>query len=350
MNNIVQKNVSLKELTTFKVGGNVSFFVEIQAKEEIPLVCDFAKKEKLPLVILGGGSNTIFDDTGINACVAKIAISGFSVCYENERDIEIEIGAGENWDEVVKKTVEMNLWGIEAMSAIPGTVGATPVQNVGAYGQEIKDVLVSLEAYDTTTNQFVQLLNSDCQFAYRDSIFKSKEKGRYIITSVVIKLNKEQQPREEYPALKDALQKAEITNPTSEQIRNLVIAIRASKLPDPRAIPNCGSFFENPIVTIEKANELKKEYPTMPSFIVDEKRVKIPAGWLMQEAGLKGEKINAVSVYEKNALVLVNNGEAKLSDVEEAVAYITKRIKEKFGIELDPEPRIVKDLLLIKRR
>ncbi|MEY2671913.1 MAG: hypothetical protein RL687_330, partial [Candidatus Parcubacteria bacterium] len=257
----------------------------------------------------------------------------------------LKIGAGENWDLFVEKVCNMGLSGVEAMSAIPGTVGATPVQNVGAYGQEIKDTFISAEVFDTKNLEYKTLKKEDCNFRYRDSIFKTEEKGRYFITSVTMQLSKKIPDMPNYPGVKKYFIENNINSPSLMDIRNAIIDIRASKLPNPADIPNVGSFFENPIILksqYEKIAQSRALGEKIPFFEVDNDRVKIPAGWLIENAGLKGYNFGKVSVYEKNALVLVNNGDATGQDFANARDMIIRNVFDKFGITLEQEPEIIK--------
>jgi UDP-N-acetylmuramate dehydrogenase len=288
---------------------------------------------------LGGGSNLVFPDGVLDVLALRIELLGFTIVDENDEYADVEIGAGENWDSIVARAVEMGLSGIEAMSAIPGTAGATPVQNVGAYGQEIKDTLLSVRVFGTHDFSLKTLSNAECKFAYRDSIFKSEQKGKYIITSITLRLSKKPPLMPNYKGVKEFF--GQIENPTLAQIRDAIIAIRKVKLPDPKETPNVGSFFENPIVEKSVADELKNIYPSMPSFDVGDGNVKIPAGWLIENAGLKGKDFGMISTYANNALVLVNNGQATRADIERVRDEIIKTVFDKFGITLEQEPEMI---------
>lgn len=319
----IQEYVDNKIYSTFKIGGSFRYFVEVNVKEDIPEVFRFAKDKGLSMLIIGGGSNSIFSDDVLNVLAIKINILGFEIVSEDSQFTQVKVGAGEIFDQIIEKTINMNLSGFETLSAIPGTIGATPVQNVGAYGREVKDTIVSVEVFDTTDHKFKTLSNMDCKFRYRDSIFKNEAKGRYIITAVTFKLTK-------VGDKKSLLEKRkEITN------------TRWSKLPNPKEIPNVGSFFKNPIVLNKVAEEINYKYPEAKFFPVDEKTTKIPAGWLIENAGLKGKSFGNISVYDKNALVLVNNGNATKEDLVGARNEIIKIVEQKFGITLEQEPEII---------
>lgn len=337
----ILENVDIKPYSSFKIGGKFKYFVEVREKEELIEVCEFAKEKQLSLFILGGGSNVIFSDGVINKIALKINILGFEYLNEDNQFIEIKVGAGENWDKFVEKTVNLNLSGLECLSAIPGTVGATPVQNVGAYGSEIKDTLVKVEVYDIRDKVFNEILNKDCKFGYRDSIFKDEDKGRYIITSVVFRLSKSNPILSNYPGVTKYFDEREISNPSIRQIRDAIIHIRSEKLPNPKNIPNVGSFFKNPIVPNQISEKIKEEFSNAKFFPIDDKQTKIPAGWLIENAGLKGKSFGSVSVYDKNALVLINNGNATKDDVINTRNKIIESVEKRFGIKLEQEPEII---------
>ncbi|MFA6251481.1 MAG: FAD-binding protein [Candidatus Paceibacterota bacterium] len=372
----VKEYVDIKNYSTLKIGGQFRYFAEIDNKKELKDVYDFAEQKNIPVFILGGGSNIVFSDGVINVLALKVEIKGFDIINEDDDFVDIKVGAGEIWDEIVEKTIEMNLSGLEALSAIPGTVGATPVQNVGAYGAEVKDTIISVEVFDIKNQTITFLSNEDCKFGYRDSIFKNEAKGKYVITAVTYRLKNidiDQQdipsknrlslphpsdsahahtydfykqylaglPVMNYPGVKKYFEDKKIENLTLKQIREAIIEIRKEKLPNPKIIPNVGSFFKNPIVENKIAEDIKEKFPNLRLFPVDEKITKIPAGWLIENAGLKGKSLGNISVYDKNALVLINNGNASKEDLLEAKNEIVKIVKEKFGITLEQEPEIL---------
>lgn len=372
----IQEYVDIKNYLTLNMGGEFRYFIEIDNVKVLEDVYNFAEQKNVPVFILGGGSNIVFSDGVINILALKIEIKGFDIINEEDDFVDIKVGAGENWDKFVKKTVEMNLSGIEALSAIPGTVGATPVQNVGAYGSEVKDTIISVEVFDIKDHTITSLSNDDCKFGYRDSIFKNEAKGKYVITAVTYRLKNidiDQQdipsknrlslphpsdsarahtydfykqyladlPVMNYPGVKKYFEDKKIENPTLKQIRQAIIEIRKDKLPNPDEIPNAGSFFKNPIVDNKIAEEIHLKYPEVKIFPIDEKYTKIPAGWLIENVGLKGKSFGNISVYDKNALVLVNNGNATKDDLMRAKNEIVKIVEEKFGIILEQEPEII---------
>ncbi len=262
----------------------------------------------------------------------------FEVISRDATSVTIKIGAGESWDEVVARTVEMNLSGIEAMSSIPGTVGATPVQNVGAYGQEIADTLIKLDAYDSKTDTFVTLSNEACGFSYRHSIFRGEAKGRYVITYVYLRLFVSAPTPPFYDAIERYFNEHKITLFTPKIIRDAVVDIRRNKLPDPTSRPNTGSFFKNAIIDDWQYNELLKDWPDMPAYPLGSKQVKIPTGWLIDKVGLKGELLHGMRVHDKNALVLINESATTYSDLALAREEIIARVRDTFRINIEQEP------------
>jgi len=337
----IQEYVDIKNYSTFKIGGRFRYFVEVYNMDDLKDIYSFSKEKGIPFFVLGGGSNIVFSDSDINILVIKINITGFEVINETDKYIDIKVGAGEIWDKLVEKTVEMNLSGIEALSLIPGTVGATPVQNVGAYGVEVKDTILEVEVYDIKEDKIVNILNKDCKFGYRDSIFKNKAKGRYVITSVIYRLSKLEPVIPKYPDTLKYFSERKVIKSTVKDIREAIISIRKEKLPDPNEIPNVGSFFKNPMVSNELTLSILVKFPNAKIFPIDEKFTKIPAGWLIENAGLKGKSFGNISVYDKNALVLINNGNATKDDLLKAKNEIIKIVEEKFGIILEQEPETI---------
>lgn len=320
-----------------RLGGPARFMTEVHTAEEVAEVCRNAKSQNLRIFILGGGSNVIVPDNGFDGIVIRNRIPGFEVADEPGR-ATIKIGAGENWDEVVKRTVDMNLSGIEAMSAIPGTAGAAPVQNVGAYGQEIAETLISLEAYDTQTDSFVTLQNSDCGFSYRHSIFRGEAAGRYVITSVTLQLYKTPPQPPFYKAVQEYFDAKNITLYTPLAIREAVIAIRTDKLPDPSILPNTGSFFKNAIIEDWQLEELRKEHADIPTYDLPDGRFKVPTGWLIEKAGLKGKTLHGIHIHDKNALVLINESAKSYDDLASARDEIIGTVRDTFHIMIEQEP------------
>ena len=334
----IHTNRPLKNYTTMKLGGSARFIADVRSASEIPELYKNTIAQSLPITVLGGGSNTIVRDEGFNGLVLHIRIPGVAVVEEDLYSITFKLGAGEIWDDFVKKAVEMRLSGVEAMSGIPGTVGAAPVQNVGAYGQELADTFVSLEAYDTQNDQFVLLEADSCHFSYRDSIFRNEEKGRFIITSVTLKLSKNLPSPPFYDALQKYLDANSIVTYTHQTIRDAVLAIRAEKLPDPADKPNAGSFFKNAIIDGWLLPEIQAIDSDVPHYDMGDGRYKIPSGWLIEHAGFKGSLISGIRVYEKNALVLVNESATSYADLAEARDKIATEVRTKFRVNLEQEP------------
>ncbi len=338
----IEEDVNIARHTTFRMGGFARYFARAKSVADLKKAYHFAQKKGLAVIVLGGGSNTIFPSGGtLRGLVLKIEVKGFKIISENKTSANIEVGAGENWDGIVARTVKLGLSGLEALSAIPGTAGATPIQNVGAYGAETKDVLVSLEAFDIKTGKMRTFKNKDCKFGYRDSIFKREAKGKYIITSLVLKLSRRNPAAPDYPGVKKYFIEKGIAKPTLGQIREAIIAIRASKLPDPRDIASVGSFFKNPFVTSVHHKKLEKNFPNIVAFPVSKTKVKIGAGWLIDTLGLKGKKFGRLLLYPNNALVIVNTGGATQEELLKLVRFIQEQVKNTFGIEIEPEPIII---------
>ena len=334
----VRTGISLKQYTTMRLGGDARFIAEANTVEDVAAIYTNAKARQLPIFVLGGGSNVIAHDEGFNGIVLLNRIKGFEVLSDDKSTATIKIGAGEIWDEVVARTVDLGLSGIEAMSAIPGTAGAAPVQNVGAYGQEVADTLVSLEAYDSHTEQVVTLQASDCGFSYRHSIFRGRAAGRYCIVSVTLRLYHAAPKPPFYAALQQYLNDHKITHYAPETIREAVMAIRADKLPDPTQRPNTGSFFKNAVIEKWQLTELEKQYPDIPRYGMSDGRYKIPTGWLIEQTGLKGQILHGMRIHDKNALVLINELAESYGDLAAAREEIIQAVYDKFHIQIVQEP------------
>ena len=334
----VHTNIPLKNYTTMHLGGNARFMVDAHTPEEAAEACRNAYKQNLPIFILGGGSNLIVSDSGFPGMVIRIRIPGFEVVSDDPSHTAIKIGAGELWDSVVERTTKMNLSGIEALSAIPGTAGAAPVQNIGAYGQEIADTLVSLDAYDITNDKLVTLTNKEIGFSYRHSIFRGEASGRYLILSITLQLYKATPQPPFYKAVQEYLDAMAITIFTPQVIRDAVIAIRTEKLPDPKLLPNSGSFFKNAIVEDWQLEDIKKTYPDVPTYNMPDGRFKVPTGWLIEKTGLKGKTLHGMKVHDKNALVLINESAKSYEDLAAARDEIQTAVRDTFRIEIEQEP------------
>lgn len=334
----IHTNIPLKNYTTMRLGGLARFMAEVRTVEELVALVANAHSKHLPVFVLGGGSNVIAHDEGYDGLIIRMRIPGFEVIQDDASASIVKIGAGEDWDAVVKQSVELRLSGIETMSAIPGTAGAAPVQNIGAYGQEIADTLQSLEALDTTTGQIVTLTNEQCGFSYRHSIFRGEAQGRYIITSITLKLWKRLPQPPFYDSLQAYFDAHSMTIFTHQSVRDAVIAIRQEKLPDPSIIANTGSFFKNAIIDDWRLPELTRQYPDMKTYDMGDGRVKIPSGWLIEKAGLKGKPLHGIRVYEKNALVLVNESAQHYADLAAARDEVIATVRDMFQIIIEQEP------------
>lgn len=334
----VHTNIPLKNYTTMRLGGNTRFMTDAHTPDEAASAYRNAKQQNIPVFVLGGGSNVIARDQGYSGLIIRSRIPGFDIIEDTASYTILRIGAGENWDSVVKRTVDMHLSGIEAMSAIPGTAGAAPVQNVGAYGQEIADTLLSLDAYDSRTDNFVALQAADCGFSYRHSMFRGDHAGRYFITAITIKLYKTAPQPPFYPAVQTYFDTHAVTIYTPAAIRDAVTAIRSDKLPDPTVRPNTGSFFKNAIIEDWQFNELKETYPDMPSYDMPNNMYKIPTGWLIEQTGLKGQLLHGMRIHDKNALVLINESAASYDDLAGARNEIIGAVRDAFHITIEQEP------------
>ena len=334
----VHTAISLKNYTTMRLGGDARFVVVAHSPDDVKEIYHNAHEQNIPIFVLGGGSNVIARDEGYPGIILLNRIKGFDAVSEDSATVTFKIGAGEIWDEVVKRTVDLNLSGIEAMSAIPGTAGATPVQNVGAYGQDISGVLQSLEAYDSETAQIVTLSAEECNFSYRNSIFRDTAWGRYCIVSITITLSRNAPTPPFYATLQTYLDSHNITIFTPQVIRDAIIDIRSEKLPDPKTTPNTGSFFKNAIVEEWQLTDLLSKFPTMPHYGMTDHRFKIPTGWLIEQTGLKGKTIHGMRVHDKNALVLINESAKSYADLAAARDKIAGDVRDMFQIQIKQEP------------
>lgn len=336
----IQEHIPLQDFTTFKLPCTARFFAVVTTVEELQEAVQYAKGNSVPLFVLGGGSNTIFQKETIDALVVKNEIQGITVVDGDDVSKTVRFGAGLPWNDVVAYTVDHDLSGIEAMAKIPGTTGATPIQNVGAYGQEIKDTLVELEALNIETDLLEIFLNEDCDFAYRDSIFKHDAQGKYVITSVTLRLKTTPPGIPHYPGVLEYLTLKGISTPTVKDIADVIGEIRSTKLPDPAQIASVGSFFKNPIVEASVYEKIKKDYPNVKAFAVEDK-YKIPAGWLIDAMGYKGKVVGNLEFYPNNALVVVNRGGATFGELQMLIDDVIHSVEATFGITLEPEPVFV---------
>lgn len=320
-----------------RLGGSASFVAEINQKSEIADVMNFAREHQLKTFVLGEGSNTLANDDGFEGIILHMKIKGFKLINEDYESVTIQFGAGNILDEIVAESCRHNLSGIEAMSMIPGTIGAAPVQNVGAYGQDISQTFVELEAYDTIENCFVTLDKNDCEFSYRMSIFRGKAWRRYIICSVTLRLRKGNPRPPFYKLVEEVLRERGLTQYTPQMIRDAVMDIRKWKLPDPNLIPNSGSFFKNAMIDQNKLEELRSSYPHLKAFYMGNGKYKISTGWLIEQAGLKGVLMHGMQVYDRNALVLTNISAYSYESLAQAREEIMKKVEDIFGITIVQE-------------
>lgn len=342
---IIQENVSLKRYNTFHIEAKARLFAEINSEDELKQILKDSKYAQAPKLILGGGSNILFTQD-FDGLILKVNIPGIEVIKEDQENVWIKAGAGVNWHELVMHCIALGYGGIENLSLIPGTVGAAPMQNIGAYGVEIKDIFDSLEAVHMQTGKTQTFNNEDCQFGYRESIFKTTLKGQYIITCVTLRLSKHPVINISYGAIEETLAQMQSENgnskaPGIKEVSEAVIYIRQSKLPDPKVIGNAGSFFKNPVISLRQYQQLKQVYEKVPAYELPDHTVKIPAGWLIEQAGWKGKRLGAVGVHDKQALVLVNHGGGVGEEIRTLALQIQKSVYDKFGIELTPEVNII---------
>lgn len=313
------------------------FFVSVKDEEELQAAVKFAKEKSLPLLVLGGGSNIVLHED-FSGLAVHVQLLGKELVCEDDEFYFVRAAAGENWSDFVDYCLDEGFYGLENLSLIPGNVGAAPIQNIGAYGVELKDVFSELSALDVKSGLSITFTPESCQFGYRDSVFKNALLDQFIITSVTFKLSKKPNLNIQYPALQAALADYSPQEITPELVSQVVCDIRRSKLPDPKEIPNVGSFFKNPIISRNKLSELQVSYPDMVSYPVDELRVKLAAGWLIDRAGWKGRALEA-AVHDQQALVLTNPKRLKGTAVFELASAIKEAVLLKFGVELEQEPR-----------
>lgn len=335
--NIIE-NVKISELTTFRTGGNARFFCEVSSDEEIKKAFDFVEEKKLQFFIIGNGSNLLFSGKDFDGILIKVSIKGINENSDSRNSKIISAGASENFDDLIDFAIKNNLSGIENLWNIPGTVGASVVQNIGAYGTEVKDCVASVEGIDTNTFQKFLFKNEDCNFRYRESIFKKNK--NLLITKVYFKLNKSFIPNLKYSGLKERfLDEKEIT---LEKVRKAVEDIRKEKLPDWKVLGTAGSFFKNPIISIDKYEQIKKIYPDLPIFPAENDFVKISLGYVLDKiCNLKGFRIGDVGFYEKQALVIVNYKNATAEEIISLVKIAEEKVFEKIGIKIEREVELI---------
>jgi len=329
---------SLLNYNTFKIDAYADLFTEIKNQKDIIEILKNESLHKKEILILGGGSNILLTKN-ITGLVIHNQIKGIQIIEENKETVVVEVGSGEEWDNFVNWSTKNNFYGVENLSLIPGSVGAAPIQNIGAYGTELKNVFLKLEAINLKTKEIIIFKKNECEFGYRDSIFKKKFKNKFIITKVWFQLSKIQNINTNYKALKTEIERLKLKNPTSQEIRSIIIDIRNSKLPKPREIGNAGSFFKNPIIQQQQLHTLQQTYPNIPFFKKTE--IKIPAAWLIENANWKGYKNSTCGVYEKHALVIINHNKANGQDILMLANKIKQSVYQKFNITLEEEVLII---------
>ena len=337
----MQENISLKPYNTFGVEVSARYFAEVQNLEELLQALKYSKTQKLPLLILGGGSNLLLTKN-FEGLVIHLNLKGISEEFISENEVLITSKAGENWHEFVVFCLLKNYGGLENLSLIPGNVGTSPMQNIGAYGTEIKDTFVSCKVLNLETLEVEEFNHEQCNFGYRESIFKKEGKGKYLILEVTFRLTtKKHSIKTEYGAIQAELENLGIENPTIKDISKAVITIRQSKLPDPKVLGNAGSFFKNPTIPLDQFEDLKGKFSDIQGY-PNGNFVKVPAGWLIEQCGWKGKQIGNVASHELQALVIVNKtGKASGNEIFDFSTMIIESVKEKFGIELEREVNII---------
>ncbi|MCU0423482.1 MAG: UDP-N-acetylmuramate dehydrogenase [Bacteroidia bacterium] len=336
----IQQQVSLKPYNTFGIDVKAKEFVVVNTIEELCILCAAFNLSDRKILVLGGGSNLLL--TGdFEGMVIKVNLKGIEVVKENDEHVWLKSMAGEVWHDLVIHSINNGWGGLENLSLIPGCVGAAPMQNIGAYGVEIKDTFDSLEAVELSTGNTTVFTKPDCKFGYRESIFKQEAKGKYIIASVTFKLNKKPELNTQYGAIRDTLQKNGITEVTIKSVSDAVIQIRQSKLPDPKVLGNAGSFFKNPEISVELFNQLKVEYPDLVGYPTGINLVKVAAGWLIEQCGWKGKVVGNTGSHKDQALVLVNYGNANGNEIWTLAKAIQQSVFEKFGVHIQPEVNVI---------
>lgn len=334
------KDHELKPYNSFAVSAKANRFAKVESEDALKYLLENHVHNDEPLLLLGGGSNILLTQN-FPGLVIQNAISNITIIKENSENIWVKASAGTNWHQLVLFCVRNNYGGIENLSLIPGSVGATPIQNIGAYGVELKDHLESLEAINIKSHRIETMHLADCEFGYRDSIFKNRLKNSYVILNVTLKLDKHPTFKLTYANILDTLDKMEIKTPSIKAVSDAIIFLRKNKLPDPKQLPNAGSFFKNPYVTREAFSKLKNEFPDIPSFPINSNALKIPAAWLIEQCKWKGERLGKTGVYHKQAVVLANYDGASGNDILQLAKQIQSDVHQKFAIDLVPEVTIL---------
>lgn len=341
MNLCIQSRIALKPYNSFGMDVLAEHFCQLDDLSQLPALLADSRYQQGPVLWLGGGSNLLLtrDYPGL---VVKLELRGIRLLEQEGDSLLVEAAAGENWHQFVRYCLQQGWYGLENLSLIPGTVGACPVQNIGAYGVEVKDCIAQVVCADLTANGASLLLdNVDCQFAYRDSIFKHQAAGRLLVTAVRFRLSRQPRLKTAYGDIQQELEKRGIQQPTPLDVSDVVMAIRASKLPDPAELGNAGSFFKNPVISQQQADALLQRYPALPHYPAGPGRVKLAAGWLIDQAGLKGYRQGDAAVHARQALVLVNHGSASGSEMWALARLVQDRVHQRYGVELEAEPLVL---------
>lgn len=336
----IEKNILLAPYTTLKIGSAAEFFALIRSLEDLRAAIAWAQEKRQSILTLGGGSNLLISKR-FKGLVLKNEIKGMEVLERQEDYVLVEAKSGESWTRFVNFTLDHGFYGLENLFLIYGTVGAAPVQNIGAYGVELKDVFYHLKAIDLATGHEKIFSKKDCRFGYRDSIFKNRLKGKYFIYSVTFKLRRQPDFKLDYGSIREELLKKGIEKPTASELIRVIMEIRNAKLPNPGILPNAGSYFKNVSVTKKHFQELQEKFPNLPGFAAGAGKMKIPAAWLIEQAGFKGKKIGPARMYEKQALVLVHDGKGEAKDVLFLARQVKSAVKKKFGLVLEEEVSII---------
>ena len=337
---MIQQQISLKPYNTFAVNAVASEFCEVASVNEVRMVLAQTRYARNNILVLGGGSNVLFTKD-YDGLVIRNVIKGIKRIRESDDQVWLEVGAGENWHQFVMETLKRGYQGLENLSLIPGCVGGAPIQNIGAYGVEVATFIESLTAIKLADGSLFELTHDDCAFGYRDSVFKQALKQQALINTVVFRLNKKPILQIDYPALSDELRHRHIHHPSAEIISDIVMNIRQKKLPDPKQLPNAGSFFKNPIIEKSQYAALLKCFAQLPHYVVSDQKVKLPAAWLIDQCGFKGKRFNAVGVHVNQALVLVNYGEGTGGEIKALSEMIQNAVDARFSIQLEAEVNMI---------
>lgn len=339
----IRENVDLSAYSTMRLGGQARHLAEAKSESRLKELADWSASHNLPLIVIGQGSNIVWLDEGFNGLVVVNQIAGIKTLLEDSKNLVVQAGSGEIWDRVVEWSINKNLSGLEFLSRIPGLAGAAPVQNIGAYGAELSSILVELEAYDNQAKKFVNIKNRDCGFAYRTSRFKTTDKGRFLITSISLRLSKSKPEPPFYESLQNYLDDYKVDEYTPKTIRDAVSEIRKVKLPDPSVVANNGSFFTNPIIAKSEFNKLKRKYPDIKGWPRDDGKVKLSAGWMIEQAGFKDyhDKSTGMGTWWGSALVMINEHAHLTADLLTFKQKIVSKVHDMFGIVLEQEPELL---------